>query len=597
MADKNLLQLPLATTSTGALLYGIQDNQDKAFTPSVLMGGQSAQAANFVYAGPVAPPGALPSFRKLVPNDIPDLSAFYMKTTGGALVSPVITNPTITGGSISGTNIIADDDKWRMRNATDTTKQIRFDVSNVTPGTTRTFNWPNASGDVVVTNATQDLTNKLVYLRPSANTGSSFRIPHGQPPAAPEDGDIWTTAGGMYARISGVTVGPLAAEQTSYVTSFNTRVGAITLLPADITNALGYTPWNTNTNLTTSANLSIGSLTTTGPNTLNGETFMAGVATVNNDFYVKGAIVTGTNANANLTIASDTNNVYVEAINRISNTRKTLNLYCTQGTLTCSNGQYYIDKGDGSNKVRFFSDGTNMQLHAVNSGANAFTPMIITGYEVQLRSNGGTNLTLSPGVNNGGVGIRFQANMASSNPSSGVNSFGFVSSGSWGGGYGMIDGGFSSGIYMEAGAVKIGFGNVGAALNSRLSLDQYGNFNVTGVITAGGGFGPSSDPKLKDKKTFRPIDNAVQKLYNLNVTYGKYHDWHNDDGKERVFLMADEAMKQNLPQAVLHGMTEHDGVKYDGWSADQVIAMCVKAIQELSDEVDNLKERINELAN
>ena len=124
MTDKSILQLPLATSPTGALLYGVQDNMDKAFSPTVLLGTEQAQAANFVYAGPVAPPGAVPSFRRLVVNDIPDLSALYMRTTGGALVSQIISNPTITGGNISGSTIVVDDDKFRVRNATDTTKVI-----------------------------------------------------------------------------------------------------------------------------------------------------------------------------------------------------------------------------------------------------------------------------------------------------------------------------------------------------------------------------------------------------------------------------------------------------------------------------------------
>lgn len=39
---------------------------------------------------------------------------------------------------------------------------------------------------------------------------SSFRVPHGAAPTSPVDGDIWTTAAGLYVRISGATVGPLS---------------------------------------------------------------------------------------------------------------------------------------------------------------------------------------------------------------------------------------------------------------------------------------------------------------------------------------------------------------------------------------------------
>jgi hypothetical protein len=39
---------------------------------------------------------------------------------------------------------------------------------------------------------------------------ASLRIPHGSAPTAPVDGDIWTTTAGIFVRINGGTVGPLA---------------------------------------------------------------------------------------------------------------------------------------------------------------------------------------------------------------------------------------------------------------------------------------------------------------------------------------------------------------------------------------------------
>ena len=42
-------------------------------------------------------------------------------------------------------------------------------------------------------------------------TYASLRIAHGVAPSAPTDGDVWTTTAGMFVRINGATVGPLAA--------------------------------------------------------------------------------------------------------------------------------------------------------------------------------------------------------------------------------------------------------------------------------------------------------------------------------------------------------------------------------------------------
>ncbi len=44
----------------------------------------------------------------------------------------------------------------------------------------------------------------------STTSAPSFRMPHGAAPSAPTNGDLWTTTGGAFVRISGVTVGPLA---------------------------------------------------------------------------------------------------------------------------------------------------------------------------------------------------------------------------------------------------------------------------------------------------------------------------------------------------------------------------------------------------
>jgi hypothetical protein len=53
------------------------------------------------------------------------------------------------------------------------------------------------------------VSNKLTTLA-SATGGAGFNLPHGAAPSSPVNGDIWTTsAGGLYVRINGTTVGPL----------------------------------------------------------------------------------------------------------------------------------------------------------------------------------------------------------------------------------------------------------------------------------------------------------------------------------------------------------------------------------------------------
>src|SRR6185312_8020283 len=63
----------------------------------------------------------------------------------------------------------------------------------------------NAAGGV--------LTGKLITT-PSSTGLSGLEIPPGSAPLAPKDGDIWTTASGLYVRISGSTIGPVNSSAT-----------------------------------------------------------------------------------------------------------------------------------------------------------------------------------------------------------------------------------------------------------------------------------------------------------------------------------------------------------------------------------------------
>lgn len=47
---------------------------------------------------------------------------------------------------------------------------------------------------------------------PSSTTSlSPLRIPHGTAPSSPTNGDFWTTTSGIFARINGVTIGPIGS--------------------------------------------------------------------------------------------------------------------------------------------------------------------------------------------------------------------------------------------------------------------------------------------------------------------------------------------------------------------------------------------------
>lgn len=50
-----------------------------------------------------------------------------------------------------------------------------------------------------------------IKLPASTTAQAPLKIPHGTAPSSPVDGDVWTTTAGIYVRVNGTTVGPLAA--------------------------------------------------------------------------------------------------------------------------------------------------------------------------------------------------------------------------------------------------------------------------------------------------------------------------------------------------------------------------------------------------
>ena len=68
------------------------------------------------------------------------------------------------------------------------------------------------AGDLTITPASGSavvISNLLRTVASVAGT-AGLRVPHGAAPTSPVDGDMWTTTAGLYVRINGGTVGPLA---------------------------------------------------------------------------------------------------------------------------------------------------------------------------------------------------------------------------------------------------------------------------------------------------------------------------------------------------------------------------------------------------
>lgn len=246
MADKFLEQLDENQGFEGVWVYGVQYGQDVKIRGSSIGGGGGATQAQprTVYAGPITGGPGAPSFRMLAATDIPDLSGLYITASGAELTAPKINNPVIAGGSISGVTAVFDDNKFTLRNASDTTKQIGFDLSAITAGNKRTIYVDDGNYTMVGTTLSQTLTNKKVYIVAAEPAGASFKMAPGPAPSVPQNGDVWMQADGLYYRSGGTTIGPLNAGggSSAGVSSFNTRTGDVSMSSTDVSTALGYMP-------------------------------------------------------------------------------------------------------------------------------------------------------------------------------------------------------------------------------------------------------------------------------------------------------------------------------------------------------------------
>jgi len=101
----------------------------------------------------------------------------------------------------------------------------------------------NGTGNLNLNDAV-DITGKLTTVA-SALGGAGFNLPPGTAPSSPTNGDLWTTTGGLFARINGGTVGPFSAVGTTIPgvvqgdTLYGSGVNTLAALAKD-TNATRY---------------------------------------------------------------------------------------------------------------------------------------------------------------------------------------------------------------------------------------------------------------------------------------------------------------------------------------------------------------------
>jgi len=99
-------------------------------------------------------------------------------TVGSTAVALGASATTFTGlASITSTAVVTNDSGFRIRNNSDNTKILAFDLASISGSTTRTLTVPDVSDTLVLLAATQTLTNKTLssptLTSPVLNTGIS----------------------------------------------------------------------------------------------------------------------------------------------------------------------------------------------------------------------------------------------------------------------------------------------------------------------------------------------------------------------------------------------------------------------------------------
>lgn len=124
------------------------------------------------------------------------------------------------------------------------------------------------------------------------------------------------------------------------------------------------------------------------------------------------------------------------------------------------------------------------------------------------------------------------------------------------------------------------------------------NVTVGGTCYAAGGFQPSSSRELKTD--FRPNPYGLAEVLQLETTLGKYREWFNPDGLDRVFLIAENIAEVLPPVAAGPGIEatppgETEPRNFKGYAIEQMLAVYARAFQDLHAIVQAQGERIAEL--
>lgn len=142
--------------------------------------------------------------------------------------------------------------------------------------------------------------------------------------------------------------------------------------------------------------------------------------------------------------------------------------------------------------------------------------------------------------------------------------------------------------YSTAGLYRV-WNNVN---NDVLTVSRTGAVSAKGTVTAAGGFDFGSSRKLKLIDGVNPY--GLAEVRAVSTLHGKYKPEYNNDGRQRVFMDA-EQLSKIMPEAVNDNGVYFGSEMVPSVILDQLIPPAYKAIAELAQIVDELREEIRAL--
>lgn len=225
-------------------------------------------------------------------NNLSDLASASAARTNlglGSMATQLSSSVSITGGNISGVTLTSLDSGTTIQDNADTTKQVRFEVSGVATGTTRTLTVPDASGTLALTSdlssGYQPLDSDLTALAALNANGLIARTGAGtvsvRTISAPAAGITISNSDGVSGNPTLALANDLAAVESISTTGFVKRTAtetwtATSIVDGDIPSALTGKTYNGLTLTANATGFSVAGGTTSKTVTFNNTLTLSG---------------------------------------------------------------------------------------------------------------------------------------------------------------------------------------------------------------------------------------------------------------------------------------------------------------------------------